>query len=257
MPSPPLTRAKVEQRARGEQKSIDRSLLVPVVKSIPRTIGAIVEDCCTHPESTTAIITCCRRSRFFEQLALHVLSTAESSEGQEAQQQYLNLNPTAGEGTEDREPALAQHTTSTLLEPTLQLLATSLNTSVVFCSSIPSFRAYVSTLPVRGKENGGNPSKVVIVDMLALHHGTSEFTVQGLSRTFAMLAAVNTQMASEVQLIECNDLHDLTDPSRGVRLWNAEVPLLSGSVKIGEAGQGWASRTTSIKSLAERWFHFA
>lgn len=69
-----------------------------------------------------------------------------------------------------------------------------------------------------------------------------------------MLASVNHRMAGVMQIVECSDFLDPTDLQRGTRLWSAEVPLLNGSVKIGEAGQGWVSRTTNIKAFAGRWF---
>ncbi|KAK5939178.1 hypothetical protein PMZ80_008481 [Knufia obscura] len=227
----------------------------PVVKSTPNTIGALLEGFCTNAQQHTTIIACCRRSRFFEQLALHALPSTEVLEEPGFQQPRPDMDgPPVGDAEEP--VASSKHASPPLLQPTLRLLATSLNTNIVFCSSIPSFRAYVSTLPLRSTGSPNTLSQVIIVDMLALHHGTSEFTIQGLSRTFAMLASVNNQLGGEMQLVECNDFHDPIDPQRGSRLWGAEVPLLSGSVKIGEAGQGWASRTTSIRSFAERWFQF-
>jgi len=228
--------------------------MLPVVKSTAKTIGAFVEDFCTTDQRSTTVVVCCRRSRFFEQLALQAQSRSGASEERRPQNLRPDTHTATGDEVEGTQ-VFPEHVSLPLLQPTLRLLATSMSTNIVFCSNIPSFRAYVSTLSLREKDEEKR-SKVIVVDMLALHHGTSEFTIQGLSRTFAMLGSVNHQIGGEMQLVECNDFHDPGDPQRGSRLWIAEVPLLSGSVKIGEAGQGWASRTTSIKSFAEKWFQF-
>jgi len=222
---------------------MNRSKSFPVVINTRKTIGAFIEDTCVDLQRSLTIVACWRKSRFLEQLALHASSITElsdslASDDAEASQLFTKSSPTS------------------LLQPTLRLLATSSNTNIVFCSTIQSFRAFVSTLPQRESESRDQSSQVVIVDMLALHHGTSEFTVQGLSRTFAILASVNHHIPGGMRLVECDNIEDPSDPLRGARLWNDEVPLLSGSVKIGEAGQGWASRTASIKSFAGRWFQF-
>jgi len=223
---------------------------LPFVNLTQRTVGAFVEDHCANHRSSTTIIFCCRRSYLLRQLVLQASSTTDS-----LGEQRNTINAT-GENTEGLRQNFSEHGSNALLHPTLRLLATSLETKVIFCQDILTFRAHLSTLPFYEQHRGGQPARVIVVDMLAMHHGTSEFTVQGLSRTLAMLASVNRQFAGEMQLVECNDAQDPLDPQRGVRLWNSEVPLLSGSVKIGEAGQGWASRTTSIRSFAERWIRF-
>lgn len=233
---------------------MDRTTSLPIVETTTKTIGGLIEDLRINPQATTIIIACCTRSHFFGQLALHALSTSEHLDDQRHEQQ--NTNEAVSERNEKARQNPSKHNPTSLLQPTLRLLATSLRINLVFCPDIPSFRAYVSALPFREVQQRDTLSTIVIVDMLTMHHGTSEFTIQGLSRTFATLASVNHRLAGGMQIVECNDVLDPTDVHRGVRLWNAEVPLLSGSVKIGEAGQGWAGRTTNIRTFAERWFQF-
>ena len=222
---------------------MNRSKAFPVATNTRKTIGAFIEDTCADFQHSLTIVACWRRSRFLEQLALYASSITE-------------LSDSLASDDAEASQALTRNSPTSLLQPTLRLLATSLNTKIVFCSTIPSFRAFVSTLVLRESQSRDRSSQVVIVDMLALHHGTSEFSVQGLSRTFAMLSSVNHDIPGEMRLVECDAIEDPSDPQRGTKLWNTEVPLLNGSVKIGEAGQGWASRTTSIKSFAARWFQF-
>lgn len=92
--------------------------------------------------------------------------------------------------------------------------------------------------------------------MLALHRATPDFTVQGLSQTFALLASVNKSIGGEMELVECDDLGATRNSLKGSALWQEEVPLLSGSIKIKEEGQGWANLKTSVRSFAERWIEF-
>ena len=98
--------------------------------------------------------------------------------------------------------------------------------------------------------------QLLVLDMLALHHGTLEFTLQGLSRTLATAVSAAHRSHSDLTVIECQDIHDPTNPNRGTRLWDAQVPLLSGSVKIRLEGSRWAGRAMTIRKIASRWFTF-
>ncbi|KAJ9658405.1 hypothetical protein H2198_003689 [Neophaeococcomyces mojaviensis] len=230
---------------------------LPIVSNTLKSIGALIDDLCTGSDARdTTIVACCSRAFFLEQLLAYVhrinvlappKDGAENSDNDDqdvSKAMYSNLE-------------VAMPSTPALLQPTLKILAMSSRTKLVFCPSIPSFRGYMSTLPARPSPQTNDPQpKVVVLDMLALHHGTSEFTVQGLSRSFSLLALVNHSVGGNMQVVECIDDDNPSDNERGPRLWNTEVPLLSGSVKIGEAGQGWATRTISIRKAAQRWFHF-
>ena len=95
---------------------------------------------------------------------------------------------------------------------------------------------------------------MVILNLLAMHHGTSEFTLQGLSQTFAAAISAAHRTGRGLKLVECKDINDPSNPSRGPALWQAEVQLLSAAIKIGEAGQNWGRRTIAVVKIASRWF---
>lgn len=140
--------------------------------------------------------------------------------------------------------------------PALQLLAVSQHITLIYCPTIPSLRARLSTM-IGSQEHVTSAShRLVIVDLLALHHGTSEFTLQGLSRTLAAAVSAASAVSADLNLVECKDVRDPTHPGRGSRLWEHQVPLLSGSVKIGLEGSRWAGRALTIKKIASRWFQF-
>jgi hypothetical protein len=178
------------------------------------------------------------------------------------------LNRHAGQRNQDEdngqtdEPA---HPTANhiFLSPSLYLLSVSQFCNVVFCPAIPVLRGYLSAyvpkhVPPRQStippiSPGG---QMIILDLLALHHATSEFTLQGLSQTFATAVSAADRTKRLLRLVECKDVGDPSNPNRGSALWQSEVPLLSGSIRIGERGASWGRRTTSVIKVASRWFKF-
>jgi hypothetical protein len=97
---------------------------------------------------------------------------------------------------------------------------------------------------------------LVIQDMVALHVGTTEFSAQGLSRTFAASAESASRANMDLLLCECTNAVDTTSADSGSNLWDTQVPLLNGSVRIrGEEGN-WGGRGVSAKQVAQRWFDF-
>jgi hypothetical protein len=143
----------------------------------------------------------------------------------------------------------------------LDLLASSQSIKLAFCPSIPTLRAYLSvfqppSIALSPTSAPPPPPCLFIVDLLALHHGTSEFTLQGLSRTLASAISAAFQTKSTLTLVEVKDTNDQTNPNRGPRLWDTHVPLLNASIKIRQEGVKWAGRSVPIRSFARRWFTF-
>jgi hypothetical protein len=98
---------------------------------------------------------------------------------------------------------------------------------------------------------------MLIFKLIQLHHSTSEFSAQGLSRTLAcVVSAAARSNVTHLRLVECNDLRDPSNPHGGARIWNEQVPLLSWSVRIGGEGASWAGRAISVRHIAARWFKF-
>lgn len=159
------------------------------------------------------------------------------------------------------DPNVATH--HDLLTKAIGLLANSSKIQLAFCPSLESLRAYLAVLrPVDTKTDGPetpghrhNPM-LVILDMIALHVTTTEFSAQGLSRTFAASAESAARAKMDLMLCECTNAVDTTSADWGGKLWDTQVPLLNGSVRIrGEEGN-WGGRGISIKQVAQRWFEF-
>lgn len=148
-----------------------------------------------------------------------------------------------------------------LLTKTIGLLANSSKVQLTFCPSLESLRAYLAVLP-RTKRNSsgadlpGTQQTLVILDMIALHAATTEFSAQGLSRSMA--AAVESAFCTGLDLVlcECTNAVDPTSARWGDRLWDTHVPLLNGSVQLRGEGGTWSGRGVSVKQVAQRWFEF-
>ncbi|MCJ1280717.1 hypothetical protein MMC26_000034 [Xylographa opegraphella] len=160
---------------------------------------------------------------------------------------------------------------NSLLTPTIHLLATSRTINLAFTPTLTSLRAYLAvykppkdtTDPGLAFDKPGKRTRILgILNMLEAHRGTSDFSAQGISRTFA--SAVDAAARSDMQLL-VNEL----PRSRGFdyegdapiqcpdsEAWSEHVPLLCGSLRFGEEQRIWAGRTVEIRQVAARWCLF-
>lgn len=148
-----------------------------------------------------------------------------------------------------------------LLTKTIGLLANSSKVQLTFCPSLESLRAYLAVLRrTRRSPSGGNlpgtQQTLVILDMIALHAATTEFSAQGLSRSMAAAVESAFRTGLDLVLCECTNAVDPPNARWGDRLWNTQVPLLNCSVQLRGEGSTWAGRGVSVKQVAQRWFEF-
>ena len=205
-------------------------------------LGHIVDQ--THGAHTTMII-CSTRADFLDQITPVILRPQPTEIP--ASQESLD------EQFEEPTSATLPHR---FLVPTLQLLAVSRTIKLVYCPTIDILRAYLSSYVSTVTTTNSPPITqplLLILDLVLLHHGTSEFSVQGLMRTFSSAITAASRNSMSLQLCECRDFHDPRNPNRGPRLWDADVQLLSGSVRL---GANFAGRTVSVRRIASRWFTF-
>ncbi|PWY65260.1 hypothetical protein BO94DRAFT_504897 [Aspergillus sclerotioniger CBS 115572] len=149
-----------------------------------------------------------------------------------------------------------------ILAKTIGLLSKSRRIKLIFCPTLEHLRAYLSVMKspeniqnVSDKEGQTKRPLVAILNPLALHMSTSEFSAQGLSRTFALAVEVSSRAQMDLVLCECRDAADPADSGRGEVLWYTQVPLLNGSVRIGEESTSFR-RGVPVKRVVERWFDF-
>ncbi|KGO65239.1 hypothetical protein PITC_072340 [Penicillium italicum] len=147
-----------------------------------------------------------------------------------------------------------------LLTKTIGLLARSSKTRLAFCPSLESLRAYLAILgPAVGvaTEDGSlshGRQLLVVLDMMALHVTTSEFSAQGLSRTLASAVEASSRVGMDLRLYECMNALDPSSSVRGSKLWDTSIPLLNGSVRMRSDQSTWGGRGVTVKRVAERWF---
>ncbi|KAL4982790.1 hypothetical protein BDW68DRAFT_191879 [Aspergillus falconensis] len=130
----------------------------------------------------SVLIVCAARETFLEQLlaAVHLRSTSPGSHE--------------------------------LLNQTLGLLSTSRHVKTVFCPTLEHLRAYLSTgvngqLLATDRRENLRPF-LAILNPLALHRSSREFSAQGLSRTFASAVEVSSRANMDLLLCECRDALD-------------------------------------------------
>jgi hypothetical protein len=154
--------------------------------------------------------------------------------------------------TEDEETSHRPH--HILLSNTLHVLSASQHVRLIFCPTLTTLRSYLSGYTAESTISFQALGRLIILNLLAQHHGTSEFTLQGLSQTFATAVSAAHRTRRPLKLVECKDIRDPTNLNRGSALWWAEVQLLSAAIKLGETGQNWGRRTISVERIASRWF---
>jgi hypothetical protein len=213
----------------------------------------LLDDIVKHnPPLQTDLIICSTREEFLAevlaQLDRHRAEHESSTSEQNVDEADQKTSPTSSH---------------ILLSPSLYLLNASRYCRLVFCPATTVLRGYLSSYVPKPSEQGhpadvrsSRNDHIVIVNLLRLHHGSSEFTLQGLSQTFATAVSAAHRTNRSLKLVECKDIDNPSDPSKGPALWQAEVPLLSGSIKIGEGGASWGRRTVSATRIASRWFRF-
>jgi hypothetical protein len=198
------------------------------------------------PQDTTLVI-CSTKRAFLRQIAPSILKP---------QAQEI---PASQEGL-DEDEGPQETLPHRFLVPTLGLVAAARALKLAFCPTVKSLRAFVSTFTASTQLSSVVDSDVnrslVVVDLLLLHRNTSDFSAQGLSRTFASVVEAASRNGVDLRLVECKDFHNVHDSNRGYDLWAAEVPLLSGSVRLGGNGVNWAARAINIHTIASRWFRF-
>jgi hypothetical protein len=191
----------------------------------------------------TGLIICATRREFLKQLA------SSLSAHQHVQQAAPEDDVQGDEDSERVQP-------HPLLVPTLQLLSDSKDIKLAFCPTINTLRAHLSTFAAPENDDPDSRKLLLIIDLILIHHATSEFSVQGLMRSLASAVEAAARNHMDLQMCECKDIRDLQNPDRGPRLWDAQVPLLSGSVKLRGEDAGWSRRVVSVRTVAGRWFEF-
>ena len=178
---------------------------------------------------STTLLVCSTREHFLEQLVAAILSPAEGNAASEGPQ---------------------------FLTKTIGLLSQSSKIKLVFCPSLENLRAYISVLSMASTKPQSNRRPLLgVLNPLALHRSTSEFSAQGLSRTLAAAVEVTAKQGVDLVLCECLDAMDGTDGGREA-LWSVQVPLLNQTARFGAEESTGRGGNVTVKRVAQRWFEF-
>jgi hypothetical protein len=149
-----------------------------------------------------------------------------------------------------------------LLTKTIGLLARSSKIRLAFCPTLESLRAYLAVLTaadgmdMQDTQSSSDRQLLAVLNMVALHVTTSEFSAQGLSRTLAAAVEAASRAELDLKLYECANALDPTSSDWGRKLWDMNVPLLNGSVRMRGDESTMSGRGVTVKRVASRWFEF-
>jgi hypothetical protein len=163
------------------------------------------------------------------------------------------------------------------LSPVLQVLATSRMIHLAFAPTLPHLRAYLAVFSTtkNGKaaslhchQSTSRRSMLVILDLVAIHRSTSEYSAQGLSRTLAIaveaarLGGMNLALAEHYKGDNDDSSSGINDAARRAvndaqqGPWKEQVPILSGSIRFGNDEGLWAGKTIDVGKVLGRWCGF-
>lgn len=214
--------------------------------------------------SFTTVVVCSTRERFLEQLIASVQSQLQEDE----HQQVPENEPSTLLEADQPSPLTLPTSAQALLSNTIGSIASSQRVKLAFCPSLAHLRAYLSTFQLRPSHGSIDPKKqddipekstMAILDSLAVHYMSTQFSAQGLSQTLALAIETVARTDSTILLCECNDAVNPGDRDHGPRLWDLHIPLLNGGTIRSDherASSSWSGRHVLVRRVAQRWFKF-
>lgn len=232
-----------------------------------------------HHGPRSMLIVCSSKEAFLQQLQTAISDSAKDDEAGEA-----GSEADVGLQSAATELVLARLRTHRWMTPTLRLLASAQTLKLAFCEDVTHLRAFLAAnasqpaLALEGHDARpmphlpSSPRLLAILSPIALHRPTSNFSAQGLNRTFSI--AINAAHASRSKLVvaECSgstpreaEVPQATsteeteivpvDEQRSV--WEEEVSILNVTTKtFGASERGWVGRTVTLRAIASRWCVF-
>ncbi|KAK1755428.1 hypothetical protein QBC47DRAFT_380378 [Echria macrotheca] len=216
---------------------------------------------CIYP---TTLLICSSRAEF--------LSSAATDLKQ--QNQNPHPKPPDDENQDHTRQGPGISTTSQLLAAPLYQVAVARHIRVLFIPTVSHLRAFLSVFSVDtakvsappqppplqqphtadSSSTTGPPPLLLVYGFLDLHRDTSEWSVQGLSNTTAVLIEAARRVAFQAVVVEPK-----TEVTTEQQLLAERMPVLSGSARrVGpdfESG-GWTGRTVDVRRVLGRWFRF-
>ncbi|KAI4227157.1 MAG: hypothetical protein LQ349_006765 [Xanthoria aureola] len=218
----------------------------------PMTCHEFIDYILRPHEHPSTVVVCSSREAFLDRLSLSLhTETADSS--------------THIDGTEQSSPPL--------LIPTIHQLATSKTVSMAFASSLPHLRAYLASyLPLRSPLDdsallpppGQQSPLLAVYGLINLHRATTEYSVQGLSRSLAVAVEAADAWSMRLALVEASEDWESSNLESGPEAaavtandpWKEQVPLLSSSVLPSDERLR-TGRTVEVRAVIAKWCSFS
>ncbi|KAL8760929.1 MAG: hypothetical protein Q9184_002897 [Pyrenodesmia sp. 2 TL-2023] len=212
------------------------------------TCSALIEHVLRYHRAPSAVVVCSSRESFLESLhsALQAEHTAEDSA--ETGRTDDSLHP--------------------ILLPTIHQLANSRTNEIAFAPTLPHLRAYLASYtPTRPStppstafdKSGSRVAMLVVYGLLNLHRATTEYSVQGLSRTLAVAAEAANTWGMRLTLVEAPEPPGtpFNEPVMGAETansqnpWAEQLPLLNSILTLSN-DRAWVSRTVDVGAVVAR-----
>lgn len=156
--------------------------------------------------------------------------------------------------------------TAQLMVTPLYQVAVARHIRVAFIPTVSHLRAYLSVFSVADSKVSAPPPSgnsataspraplLLLYGFLNLHRDTSEWSVQGISNTAAVLVEAASRVGFQAVVAEPR-----VDGSDSEELLAERMPILSGSARRAGPGldeSGWTGKTADVRRVLGRWFRF-
>ncbi|KAK4175916.1 hypothetical protein QBC36DRAFT_387862 [Triangularia setosa] len=260
---------------------MDPLLLSP---ALPSTLIHYIIHHCTYP---TTLIICSDRAEFLSTLTLDL--KVQQQQQQQHHETTADSDTDTGSdhvGQAPRQPLSPSDRTASALSllspPPLYQLAVTRHIRTVFIPTVSHLRAFLSVFTVQdttavsapptstaapsSSSSGPNHTAplLLVYGFLGLHRHTSEWSVQGVSGTAAVLVEAAKKVGLKAVIVEAvpsifPSAEAGDDGQRGEDIMSERMPVLSGSSKrtgLNLEGTGWAGKTIEVSKVIGRWFRF-
>ncbi len=219
----------------------------------PLACHELIENVLRYYGPPTTIVVCSSREAFLESLHLSLQTNHSTEDSAEHGRTDASIHP--------------------LLLPTIHQLATSRTIDVAFAPTLAHLRAYLASYipPSESKPTstafdkpGSHVAMLVVYGLLELHRTTTEYSVQGLSRTLAVaveaanLGGVRLTLVEAPQSPEPPANESMVDVGTTTPRspWGDQIPLLNSSLTLSNH-RAWAGRTVGVAAVIARWCRIA
>lgn len=218
---------------------------------------------CTFPST---LVVCARRHEFLSSVTQQI----RHQESQAGAHDFTRPEEADGVRNEEqpRPPHVDTRAVQLLAAAPLYQVAVARHIRVVFIPTVSHLRAFLSVFSMDDSKVSAPPSSahdvpasrkppsLLIYGFLDLHRDTSEWSVQGVSNTAAVLVETAKRLAFQAVAVEPRTLGAEVSMDE---MLAERMPILSGSARRTGPdfeGSGWTGRTVDARRVLGRWFRF-